>query len=79
MGRTLTLEDVKDHTATELLREAAHNNGPLIVTLEDGTAVALTQYQPEEQAAEPVWVLEPLPQFSVTIPEGWKDAIYDHS
>lgn len=49
MGRTMTLEDIKYHTATELLQEAAHHNGPLIVMLEDGTAVALTQYQPEKQ------------------------------
>lgn len=76
MGRTMTLDEVKERSVTELLQEAAQTNGPLIVTLDDGTAVALTQYQPEIQSAEQELVLEPLPQLEGSIPAGWKDAIY---
>ena len=32
----------------------------------------------EDEAVSPP-KLRPLPQFNIVIPEGWKDAIYDHS
>ena len=77
MGRTMTLEEVGDRNATDLLREVASRQEPLTIILEAGVNVTLEV----ERFAEPVAPVElkPLPQFSVSIPEGWKDAIYDHA
>ena len=77
MGRTLTLEEAKSRTAYDLIQEAAQNQQPLIVMLENGAAVSIQQYQRTAEVIENLPKLEPLPQFSVGIPEGWKDALYD--
>ncbi len=78
MGLTLTWEEAKGRTALDLIQEAISGHEPLIVSLEDGTTVSIQEYQPSEQTGEAL-TLEPLPQFSVSIPEGWQDAIYDHA
>jgi len=74
MGRTITLEEVGDRNATDLLREVARRSEPLTIVLEGGVNVTLEVEHPAEPAA--ALELKPLPQFSVSIPEGWKDAIY---
>lgn len=79
MGLTLTLEEAKGRTALDLIQEAIGGHEPLIVSLEDGTTVSIQEYQPLEQPQEETLTLEPLPQFSISIPEGWQNAIYDHA
>ena len=76
MKLTLTLEEAKGRTAYGLILEAAQTQQPLIVMLEDGVAVSIQQYQPAAEVMEDLTKLEPLPQFSIGIPIGWKDAIY---
>ncbi len=77
MGLTLTVEEAKSRTAYDLIQEAAQNQQPLIVMLEDGTAISIQQYEPNNYASAEHPALEPLPQFSVGVPKGWKDALYD--
>ena len=77
MGRTMTWEEAKNQTAYDLLQVAAHNNGPFVITLEDGAAFTLEQKQPKKKPLGEELVLEPLPQLQGFVPEGWKDAIYD--
>ncbi len=77
MGWTLTVEEAKSRTAYDLIQEAAQNQQPLIIMLENGTAISVQQYQPAAEVMEDTPKLEPLPQFSIGIPEGWKDALYD--
>ena len=77
MGRTITAEEAKSCTGYDLVQEAAQTHQPLIVTLEDGTTVSIQQYQSVAEIVEDLPKLEPLPQFSVGIPQGWKDALYD--
>ena len=77
MGRTITAEEAKSRTGYDLVQEAVQTHQPLIVTLEDGTAVSIQQYAPSVEILEELPELELLPQFSVGVPEGWKDALYD--
>lgn len=77
MGLTLTVEEAKNRTAYDLIQEAAQTRQPLIVMLENGSAISIQQYQPAAEVREDMPKLEPLPQFSIGIPEGWKDALYD--
>ena len=50
-------------------------------TLMNEETISRTGYDPVKQAAsdvaEEVPKIEPLPQFSVGVPAGWKDALYD--
>ncbi len=77
MGRTITAEEAKSRTGYDLVQEAAQNQQPLIVMLENGSRVSIQQYQPPAGAEAELLTLEPLPQFSVGIPKEWKDALYD--
>ncbi len=82
MGRTVTLNEIKDHSVSDLMQEARRRQEPLIVMLEDGTAVSIQQYQPieetiaEETIAEPP-ALKPLLTLPGFVPAGWKDELYD--
>ncbi len=77
MGRTITLEEVGDRNATDLLREVARRTEPLTIVLEGGVNVTLEV----ERSAEPVAAsaaaleLKPLILLSGYVPDGWKDAI----
>ena len=75
MGRTMTLEEVGDRNATDLLREVASRQEPLTIILEAGVNVTLEVERFAEPAA-PV-ELKPLILLSGYVPNGWKDAIYD--
>lgn len=77
MGRTVTLNEIENQSVSELMQEASQRQEPLIVMLENGKAVFIQQYQPTAEVREELPKLKPLPQFSVGIPEGWKDALYD--
>ena len=77
MGRTITAEEAKSRTGYDLVQEAIQTHQPLIVTLEDGATVSIQQYAPSVKILEEIPKLEPLPQFSVGVPKGWKDALYD--
>ena len=79
MGRTVTLNEIENQSVSELMQEASQRQEPLIVMLEDGSSVSIQQYQPAAEVVEEVPKMEPLPQFSVGVPEGWKDAFYDLS
>jgi len=73
MGRTITLEEVGDRNATDLLREVARRSEPLTIVLEGGVNVTLEV----ERSAEPAAALElkPLILPSGYVPDGWKDAV----
>jgi hypothetical protein len=61
-----TLEELKERTLEELLREVARSREPLTVILEEGELVTI----------EPTPRLKPLPELDGRVPEGWKDAVY---
>lgn len=77
MGLTLTVEEAKNRTAYDFIQEAIRTQQPLIVMLENGPGVIIQQYHPAAEVIEDTPKLRPLPQFSIGIPEGWKDALYD--
>jgi len=79
MGRTVTLNGVKNHSVSELLQEAVQTHQPLIVTLEDGTAVSIQQYQPSAELTEEMPILKPLLTLPGSVPSGWKDEFYDQT
>jgi hypothetical protein len=64
--RVLTLNELKDRSLDDLIREVARSREPLIVALEDGDRVII------QSAA----LLKPLPELDGFVPEGWKDAAY---
>ena len=76
MGRTLTLEEVKNRTAHDLLREVVQGHGPITVVLEEGAAVTL-QETASAEGRDPALTLKPLLTLPGYVPEGWQDAIYD--
>lgn len=66
-NRTLLLDDLKERTLEEVLREVVARQEALAVRLPEGETVSI----------RPVPRLEPLPVLEGYIPEGWKDALYD--
>jgi hypothetical protein len=76
MGRTMTLEEARDRTVYDLVQEAAHGHGPLIISLEDGSTVSVQGHQGEEQPGAEAPTLEPLPKLAVSVPANWKDMVY---
>ena len=74
MGRTITLEEVGNRNATDLLREVARGQEPLTIILEAGVNVTLEVERLAEPAAP--LKLKPLVLLSGYVPDGWKDAIY---
>ncbi len=80
MGRTITAEEAKSSTGYDLVQEAARSQQPLIVMLEDGTAVSVQQYAPQALPSEETAPkLKPLLTLPGYVPVGWKDALYDHA
>jgi hypothetical protein len=65
--RTLVLDDLREQSAEDLLREAVRRQETLLVRLPEGETVAI---QPSQH-------LKPLPELEGYIPAGWKDEIYD--
>ncbi len=66
-NRILILDDLKERTLEDVLREVARQQEALTVRLPEGEAVAI----------EPIPRLKPLPALEGFVPEGWKDAVYD--
>jgi len=66
MEQTLMLDDLRDRTLEDVLREVVARQQALTVRLPEGEAVAI----------QPVPRLKPLPVLEGTVPQGWKDAIY---
>jgi hypothetical protein len=64
--RSVPLEDLRDRSLEDVLREVASESTFLIVTMPDGREIVI----------EPRSALEPLPVLEGHVPEGWKDAIY---
>jgi hypothetical protein len=67
VDRRLALDDLEGRTWEEVLREVVRQHLVLTVQLPEGDVVAI---RPEQR-------LKPLPVLEGSIPEGWKDAIYD--
>ena len=64
--QTLVLEDIRERSLEELLRDVVKHSVQIIVRMPDG----------EEVVIEPKPVLKPLPELEGHVPEGWKDAVY---
>ena len=65
--REVGLDDLKGRTVEELLREVVAQQEVLTVQLPGG----------EEITIQPKPHLKPLPVLEGSIPNGWKDAIYE--
>lgn len=65
--RTLVLEDLKERTLDQILREVVARQEALAVRLPEGETVLI----------QPVPRLKPLPVLEGFVPEGWKDAVYE--
>ncbi len=81
MGRTITLDEVGGRDAADFLREVARARETLRVVLEDGDVVTIDPcaFASASGEATPPLTLKPLTKLQGTIPDGWKDAIYDFS
>jgi hypothetical protein len=66
-NRTLGLDDLKERTLEDVLREVVRKQEVLTVRLPEGETVAI---QPSGQ-------LKPLPVLDGFVPQGWKDALYE--
>lgn len=64
--RTLVLDDVKERTVEDVLRDVALHRVPMTVSLSEGVAVT----------SSPSCELKPLPVLHGSVPQGWKDALY---
>ena len=64
--RAFVLDDLREHTLEEVLREVVRRQEVLTVRLPEGEVVAI----------RPVPRLKPLPVLDGFVPKGWKDAIY---
>jgi len=67
INRTLALDDLKERTLADVLREVVRDQETLTVLLPEGEMVAI----------KPSPRLKPLPVLEGFVPQGWKDAIYD--
>jgi len=68
-AKTMTLAELKQTSLDAFFQSLTANKQVITVTLPDGNEVII-QSKPE---------LKPLPLLQGTIPEGWKEAIYDGS
>jgi hypothetical protein len=66
LEQSITLEELRQVSAEELLRAVWNDRVALKVSLADGQTVRL---EPEPE-------LKPLPLLEGSMPSGWKDAIY---
>lgn len=64
--RILVIEDLKERSLEEVLREVISRKEVLTVRLPEGGEVII----------KPTLQLEPLPELEGYVPEGWKDALY---
>ena len=64
--QTIALEDIKEQSLEEVLREVVQRYTHLIVQMPDGEEVVIG-LKPR---------LKPLPVLDGYVPEGWKEAIY---
>ena len=64
VDRTIVLDELKECTLEEVLREVVRRQEALTARLPDGETVAI---QPSRR-------LKPLPELEGFIPEGWKEA-----
>jgi hypothetical protein len=67
MDRTLVLDDLKERSLEEVLREVVRRQERLTVRLPEGDTIAI----------QPLRRLKPLPELEGFVHEGWRDAIYD--
>lgn len=65
VDQVLWLDDVKERTLEEVLREVLARQQVLTVRLPGGETVAIQPSPP----------LEPLPVLEGSVPEGWRDAV----
>lgn len=65
--RTLVLDDLKERTLDEVLREVVARQEALAVRMPEGETVLI---QPSPR-------LKPLPVLEGFVPQGWKDAVYE--
>ena len=65
-NQILTLDDLKEQTLEDVLRQVIRRQEALTVRLPEGETVAI---QPSPR-------LRPLPVLEGFVPEGWKDALY---
>ena len=65
-NRILVIEDLKERSLEEVLREVISRKEVLTVRLPEGGVVII----------KPTLQLEPLPELEGYVPEGWKDALY---
>jgi hypothetical protein len=63
----LTLEELKEQMLEDVLQDVVKQQRPLTVRLPGGETVAI---QPSPR-------LRPLPTLEGSVPEGWKDALYE--
>lgn len=64
---TSTLEELREHSLEQVLESVLQGDGILTVKMPGG----------QEAVIQPKPALEPLPVLEGSVPEGWKDAIYD--
>ncbi len=64
--RALTLDELKQRSLEEILREVVKQQEALTVRLPEGDLVAI----------QPAPALQPLPVLEGSMPRGWKDAVY---
>ncbi|HEY7546169.1 MAG TPA: hypothetical protein VID27_14855 [Blastocatellia bacterium] len=64
--KVCAIEEIKEKSVGEVLREVADNRESLTVVLEDGDTVVI----------RPATPLKPLPALEGFVPQGWKEDIY---
>lgn len=64
---TSTLEELREHSLAQVLESVLEEHEILTVRMPSGQEVVI----------QPKPTLEPLPVLEGSVPEGWKDAIYD--
>ncbi|HOR00005.1 MAG TPA: hypothetical protein PLJ35_14400 [Anaerolineae bacterium] len=66
-NRTIVLDDLRGRSLEEVLRDVVKRQEVLMVRLPEGEMVAI----------KPSPRLKPLPTLEGSVPEGWKDAVYE--
>jgi hypothetical protein len=79
MERTVTLDEIGERSASDLLREVADADDTWHVILEGRGTIDLEPKGLRPSIGESVPPLKPLTVLPGSVPAGWKDAIYDFS
>ena len=66
-GRIVSLDEIKGYPIEHVFQDVVRRQEILTVRLPDGTTITIN---PSPQ-------LKPLPELEGSVPEGWKDAIYE--